>query len=283
MSGTSEPLFALHNVSVRFGFNEALKNVSLELRPHEICAIVGDNGAGKSTLAKILTGYYQPSEGEIYWKDRRVSIPGVKAANSMGIASVFQNPEFCGNLDVSSNLFLGRELSRGVWHGFVRDDPVMYQRSRKVLNSLSSLIRVSASIDELSMGQRQTVAIAQTLLTDPDLLVLDEPTAMLSVIQTAEVLGYMQKLRAEGRSLVFISHSLPDVFAVADRIIVMRRGRVNGDHRVRDTSYEEIIAEIANVAGSEEVVINSEIDRGKQVVSRVRTQHKLIERIMHAD
>ncbi|MFT8356228.1 ATP-binding cassette domain-containing protein [Bifidobacterium aquikefiri] len=273
-------LMELQSVSVRFGINEALKNIDLPIHQHEICAIVGDNGAGKSTLVKVLSGYMQPSGGSIVWKSQDVSISNLRAANALGIASVFQHPEFCENLDVAANLFLGKEISKGRWKGFMRDDSAMYTRAKEVLNELSSSIRVASSMQELSLGQRQTVAIAQTLLTSPELIVLDEPTAMLSVIQTAEVLSYMKRLREQGLSMVFVSHDLPDVFAVADRVIVMRLGRVMGDHKVKDTSYEEVIAEISGVIQPNDLTSAGVKAARNSQVNRLRTQHKLIERAL---
>ena len=243
--GMSETaLLELRDVSVRFGFVEALKSVNLTIWPKEVVAIVGDNGAGKSTLIKIMGGLLQPDSGRIRFQDRDVAIPSVRAADRLGIASVFQGQEFCDNLDVASNLFLGKELDT---FG-VRDDASMNSRARQVLATLSSAIRVGSPITALSVGQRQTVAIARTLLNDPRLILLDEPTSSLSVMQTAEVLSYIKRLRAQGRSVVMVCHALPDVFAVADRIVVVRSGRITGVHRTVETSYEEIIAQIAGIA-----------------------------------
>lgn len=234
----------VENVSVRFGFVDALKSVNLELYPQEIVALVGDNGAGKSTLVKVIAGLLSPTQGNLYMHGEQVNFASVHDADTHGIASVFQNHEFCDNLDVTANLFLGKEIQAKT---LVRDDEQMIINARKALNTLRSSIRVSQPISALSIGQRQTVAIARTLLNDPKIIVLDEPTAALSVMQTAEVLTYLQQLRAQGRCIVMVCHDLPDVFAVSDRIIVLRQGRIVGQYRTSETSYEHIIAQIAGV------------------------------------
>ncbi|KFI46728.1 monosaccharide ABC transporter ATP-binding protein, CUT2 family [Bifidobacterium bohemicum] len=241
------PLLKLRDISVRFGFVDALKEVSLDVFSGEVVAIVGDNGAGKSTLVKVIGGLQTPSGGDIEYGGQPASIHSVHEANAIGIVSVFQGQEFCNNLDVSSNLFLGHELKDS--HG-MRDDESMNSKARQILQEFSSAIRVGQPISTLSVGQRQTVALARTLLNDPKLILLDEPTASLSVMQTAEVLNYIKRLRTQGRSVILIGHDLPDVFAVSDRIIVLRHGRINGIHETLETSYEQIIAEIAGVNGS---------------------------------
>ena len=237
-----KPLLELRDIDISFGFVDALKSATLSIYRQEIVAIVGDNGAGKSTLVKIIAGLLQPDSGTILYRNAPVVIPSIKVADEMGIASVFQGQEFCDNLDVASNLFLGKELT---YHG-KRDDASMLGKARTVLKSLGSAISVRSPISSLSMGQ--PVAVARTLLNDPALILLDEPTASLSVIQTAEVLSTIKRLRSEGRSIVMVCHDLPDVFSIADRIIVLRQGHISGIHCVTDTSYEEIIAEIAGVA-----------------------------------
>jgi simple sugar transport system ATP-binding protein len=277
MMNEQKPLLELKDISIRFGFVEALKNINLGIYPHEILAIVGDNGAGKSTLVKVLGGLYQPSSGSLVWKSKPTSIPSVHAANALGIASVFQAQEFCDNLDVTSNLFLGREMRT---QRVFRDDSAMFERAREVLNELSSPIRISQPVSSLSIGQRQTVAIARTLLNDPDLVLLDEPTDSLSVVQVGEVLSYIKRIRMQGRAIVFVSHDLPDIFAIADRIVVLRQGRVNGVHSIRDTSYEEIIAEISGVSEIEDefAMMNT-----AQVVKKMKIQRQLIDRSMGSE
>ena len=173
-NSSTPPLLRLEDICVKFGFVEALKSVNLSIQRQEVIAIVGDNGAGKSTLIKVIAGFLQPGFGHIYLNGEQVTIPSIREADRMGIASVFQGQEFCDNLDVASNLFLGKEINQiGI-----RDDDSMNSRARSVLKTLSSAIRVGSPIASLSVGQRQTVAIARTLLNDPQLILLDEPTAV---------------------------------------------------------------------------------------------------------
>lgn len=238
------PLMEMSDISVKFGFVHALKQVSLSVRHREVLAVVGDNGAGKSTLIKIMSGLLHPDSGTMKWQGEAVTLPSIRAAAQLGVAAVFQEQSFCDNLDVSANLFLGKELRD---NHLRRDDETMQERTRQVLQSLSSAIRVGQPMASLSMGQKQTVSIARTLLDNPQLILLDEPTSALSVMQTAEVLNYIKRMRAEGQSIVMVCHDLPDVFAVADRIAVMRQGRLVGVLETAKTSYETVVALISGI------------------------------------
>lgn len=238
------PLMEMSDISVKFGFVHALKQVSLGVRHREVLAVVGDNGAGKSTLIKIMSGLLHPDSGTMKWQGEAVTLPSIRAAAQLGVAAVFQGQSFCDNLDVSANLFLGKELRD---NHLRRDDETMQERTRQVLQSLSSAIRVGQPMASLSMGQKQTVSIARTLLDNPQLILLDEPTSTLSVMQTAEVLNYIKRMRAEGQSIVMVCHDLPDVFAVADRIAVMRQGRLVGVLETAKTSYETVVALISGI------------------------------------
>lgn len=266
------PLASMRDVSVTFGFFEALKHIDIDFLPGEILAVVGDNGAGKSTLLKVLAGVYKPDkEGSLLFKDEPVSISNIRESRELGIAAVFQDTEFCDNLDVTANLFLGRE----VLDQFHRlDISSMERRARKVLAEVSSPIGLRKPISTLSKGQSQMLSIARTLLDDPAMILLDEPTASLSVTQTAEVLTYIKELRGKGKSIVFICNTLPDVFAISDRILVLRHGRVNGVHQTSDTSYEQVIAEIAGVDNATGMVDNS----APTTRTRFEEQRKLIDR-----
>lgn len=238
------PLMEMSDISVKFGFVHALKQVSLSVRHREVLAVVGDNGAGKSTLIKIMSGLLHPDSGTMKWQGEAVTLPSIRAAAQLGVAAVFQGQSFCDNLDVSANLFLGKELRD---NHLRRDDETMQERTRQVLQSLSSAIRVGQPMASLSMGQKQTVSIARTLLDNPQLILLDEPTSALSVMQTAEVLNYIKRMKAEGQSIVMVCHDLPDVFAVADRIAVMRQGRLVGVFETAKTSYETVVALISGI------------------------------------
>ena len=235
------PLLSLRGLSKRFGAVEALVGVDIDVHAHEVVALVGDNGAGKSTVAQMISGVLVPDTGLIEIDGEAVTIPTPIAAHALGIATVFQDLALANNLDVTSNLFLGRELK----HGLARDDERMEQIARKILRDLNSRIPSARSpLSTLSKGQRQSVAIARTLLGSPRIVVLDEPTASLSVSQTAEVLTHIERLRDLGLAVVLISHNMNDVRAVADRIIVLRHGRNNGEFDAAKVSHEAILAAI---------------------------------------
>jgi D-xylose transport system ATP-binding protein len=241
MNALGVPLLSLRGITRRFGAVEALVGVDLDVHAHEVVALVGDNGAGKSTLAKIVAGVLQPDSGLIEMAGQPVTIPHPAAAQQLGVATVFQDLALCENLDVTANLFLGHEI-----HGsLARDDARMEQITREVLDTLASRIpSVRTPLSHLSAGQRQTVAIARTLIGEPRLVLLDEPTAALSVVQTAEVLTHIERLRDIGMGVILISHNMTDVRAVADRVEVLRHGRNNGSFDAQRASYEEIIAAI---------------------------------------
>ena len=235
------PLLSMHGMTKRYGAVEALVDVDLVVRQHEVVALVGDNGAGTSTLAKMISGVLAPDAGLIEMSGVPVTIPSASAANAMGVATVFQDLALCDNLDVTANLFLGRELRSGR----ARDDGAMEEIARRTLRDLNSRIpSVRAPLRTLSAGQRQSVAIARTLIGSPRLVVLDEPTAALSVAQTAEVLNHIERLRDLGLGVVLISHNMNDVRAVADRIEVLRHGRNNGSFDAATASYEQVLGAI---------------------------------------
>jgi D-xylose transport system ATP-binding protein len=231
----------LRGVSKRFGAVQALTDVELEVHAGEVVALVGDNGAGKSTLVKTIAGVHPIDEGSIEWDGKGVQINRPHDAQNLGIATVYQDLALCDNIDVVGNLYLGRELKkRGVL-----DEVEMERRSRELLNTLSIRIpSVRIPIASLSGGQRQTVAIARSMLGEPKLVILDEPTAALGVEQTAQVLDLVERLRERGHAVILISHNMADVKAVADKVAVLRLGRNNGIFEVKSTSQEEIISAI---------------------------------------
>lgn len=236
-----DPLVRLRQVTKTFGAVEAMAGFDLQVYGHEVVALVGDNGAGKSTAAKIVTGVLQPDTGMIELDGVAAQITSPSAALSLGIAAVFQDLALCDNLDVTANIFLGRALRR---RGLLDEDS-MEREARRVLASLNSDIpSVRTPVRDLSAGQRQSVAIARALISVPRVIVLDEPTAALSVVQTAEVLSHIERLRALGLAVLLISHNLNDVRAVADRVEVMRHGRNNGSFDAATTSHETILAAV---------------------------------------
>ncbi|MGD1224257.1 MULTISPECIES: ATP-binding cassette domain-containing protein [Streptomyces] len=238
---SATPVLALRGVSKRFGAVQALTDVELEVHAGEVVALVGDNGAGKSTLVKTIAGVHPIDEGAIEWDGKTVQINRPHDAQALGIATVYQDLALCDNIDVVGNLYLGRELKkRGVL-----DEVEMERRSRELLDTLSIRIpSVRIPIASLSGGQRQTVAIARSMLGEPKLVILDEPTAALGVEQTAQVLDLVERLRERGHAVILISHNMADVKAVADKVAVLRLGRNNGVFEVKSTSQEEIISAI---------------------------------------
>jgi len=236
-----EHLLSLRGITKRFGAVRALTGVDLDVYSGEVVALVGDNGAGKSTLVKILSGVHPQDGGTITFGGNPVTIATPTDARDIGIETVYQDLSLCDNLDVVSNLWLGRELRR---NGVI-DEVEMEGRSWSLLRELSARISsVRVAVASLSGGQRQTVAIARSLIGEPSILILDEPTAALGVAQTAEVLNLIERLRERGLGVIIISHNIADVQAVADRIVVLRLGRNNGNFRVADVTSEVIIAAI---------------------------------------
>jgi ABC-type sugar transport system ATPase subunit len=237
-------VMSLRGIAKRFGAVQALSGIDFDVHAGEVVALVGDNGAGKSTFVKVLAGVYTPDEGTITFEGQPVVIPSPAAAQALGIATVFQDLALADNLDVVANLFLGREVTHGVL-----DEEEMERQSWELLRQLSARIpSVRIPIASLSGGQRQTVAIARSLIGDPKVVILDEPTAALGVAQTAEVLNLVERLRDRGHGVVLISHNLADVRAVADRVAVLRLGRNNGSFTVSEVTYEDIIAAITGAA-----------------------------------
>jgi D-xylose transport system ATP-binding protein len=237
-------VLSLRSVSKTFGAVAALTDVDMDVNANEVVAIVGDNGAGKSTLIKILSGVFPPTSGTIHFEGKPVTIDSPATAHHLGIATVFQDLALCENLNVIQNLFLGQEL------GTLRLNEVdMEVRSWDLLRQLSAKIpTVHIQIASLSGGQRQTVAIARSLLGDPKIVLLDEPTAALGVAQTAEVLNLVERLRENGHGVILISHNMADVQAVADKVVVLRLGRNNGVFRMKEVSTEDLIAAITGAA-----------------------------------
>ncbi len=253
-TATRTPLLSLRGVSKSFGAVNALTDIDLYVNSGEVVAIVGDNGAGKSTLVKVLAGVHQADAGSITFGGSEVHIPDPSAAIRLGIATVFQDLALCENLNVVENLFLGRELLP--WR---LDEVGMEVKSWELLRQLSARIpTVRIPIAALSGGQRQTVAIARSLLGDPRIIILDEPTAALGVAQTAEVLDMIERLRERDLGVIMISHNMEDVRAVADRVVVLRLGRNNGEFDARTVSSEEVVA---SITGATDNVVTRRRDR----------------------
>jgi ABC-type branched-subunit amino acid transport system ATPase component len=220
----AEPLLRLVGLGKHFGPVRALTGVDLDIPDGQVTAIVGDNGAGKSTLIKTISGIWQPDEGEIIWKGRTVHLHTPKDAAELGIATVYQDLALADNLDIVQNMFLGRELVKYR----VLDESAMEKAAKNTLSDLSvvTVRSVRQPVGSLSGGQRQAVAVARAVLREAQLVVLDEPTAALGVTQTRVVLDLIRRLKTQGIAVIVISHNLNDVFSVADRVAVLRLGRV---------------------------------------------------------
>jgi D-xylose transport system ATP-binding protein len=235
-------------VTKRFGAVEALTDVDFEVGAGEVVALVGDNGAGKSTLIKAISGIQPGDSYDASWEGQAVPLDTPQDAAKLGIATVYQDLALCDNLDVVANLFLGKEEVEDGVTGIVRtlDEVEMEQRATDLLSSLAvrTLRSVRTEVGFLSGGQRQTVAIARSLLGEPKVVILDEPTAALGVAQTRQVLDLILRLKERGLGVIVISHNLLDVFEVADRIVVLRLGRRVAGYDVKSTSQDEVVAAI---------------------------------------
>ena len=257
-SSRAPGLLELTGISKRFGAVQALEGVQFDVGPSEVVALVGDNGAGKSTLIKVISGIHKPDEGTIRWQGRDVTMTSPNDAAKLGIATVYQDLALCDNLDVVANLFLGHELT--TWGGplgplgakgalGVMDEVTMERKAVEVLRRLSVKIpNVRTPIAFLSGGQRQSVAVARSVIGDNKVVLLDEPTAALGMAQTHEVLELVKQLRAQGLGVVLISHNLANVFEVADRITVLRLGRWVGTYAAKDVSREQLVAFMTGAA-----------------------------------
>lgn len=237
-----DPLLRMVGISKTFGAVRALTEVSFEVYAGEVVGLVGDNGAGKSTLVKAISGVGPADEGEIFVDGQPVSITSPQVATRLGIETVYQDLALCDNLDVVSNLFLGHEEVTPFATLLETD---MEKRGLEVLRTLEVKIpSVRSLVASLSGGQRQSIAVAKTILRNAKVVLLDEPTAALGVAQTRQVLNLIKRLREQGLGVVVISHNMADVFDVADRVIVMRLGKRVGTFDIKDTTAERVIASI---------------------------------------
>jgi simple sugar transport system ATP-binding protein len=233
-------LLEMKDISMRFGAIEALAGVDFSLEPGRITGLMGDNGAGKSTLVKIIAGNFPPTDGKIFLEGKEVRFHKPVDARQAGIEVVYQDLAICNNLTASANVFLGREVMKGVWPVRILDNWKMSGRSKELFEELKSETRPDDVVRSMSGGQRQAVAIARTHLSKAKIVLMDEPTAAISVRQVAEVLDLLKRLRDQGMAIVLISHRMPDVFAVSDQIVVLRRGHKVADKPISQSSPEEV-------------------------------------------
>ena len=230
----------LSGIAKSFGAIHALAGVDLEVHRGEAIGLMGDNGAGKSTLMKIIAGNFRPTAGKMEIEDEPVEFHKPIDARNKGVEIVYQDLALCDNLTAAANVFLGRELKQRFGPFKILDYPAMYARAAELFGELKSETRPRDLVKQMSGGQRQAVAIARTRLSDPKLVLMDEPTAAISVRQVKEVLGLIKRLKETNHAVILVSHRMPDVFEVCDRVIVMRRGRKVADKHIDDTSPEEV-------------------------------------------
>lgn len=236
-----EAVLSAKNIVKRFGGLTAVNRVSLDVYPGEVVGLVGDNAAGKSTLIKCISGVYHPDEGEVYFQGQRVHFARPIDARRAGIETIYQDLALAGNLDVPANIFLGREVKTG---RLIRslDEDHMLRESEMILKSLEIRFpSLRMPIDKLSGGQRQAVAIARAMYWDARFIIMDEPTNNLGVVEQRKVLELIRRLKDQGVPVILISHTMPDVFAVTDRIVVMHRGHKVTEKQTAATNSSEIV------------------------------------------
>jgi D-xylose transport system ATP-binding protein len=247
-SAHNKPILEMRGISKRYGAVQALTNVDFEVYPGEVVALVGDNGAGKSTLIKCIAGTHAPDEGKIIFDGKEIHLHAPSDATRLGIETVYQDLAICDNLDVVQNMFLGRERVMRLVPPIIEllSEFEMEKRSLAVLETLSvtTISNVREKVASLSGGQRQAVAIARAAMWDAKLVILDEPTAALGVVQTEQVLALVRQLREHGLGVVVISHNLHEVFSVANRIIVLRLGRRVATFDQQSTTPDDVVAAI---------------------------------------
>jgi len=238
-----EPILEVRNITKRFGGLTAVDNVSMQIIPGEVVGLVGDNGAGKSTLIKMISGVYQPSAGQIIFQQKPVSIQSPMDALRRGIETIYQDLALAENLNVYSNIFLGREkLKKFLGYINILDHEYMHHEASKVLEQLDIEIpSLKNRIGMLSGGQRQAVAISRSIYWDAKLLIMDEPTAALGVAEQKKVLDLVLTLKSQNVPVIIISHQIHDVFSVADRVVILRRGRKAGERLVKEATLDEVV------------------------------------------
>jgi len=249
LADPSEVLVKMVNICKSFGHVEVLRDVNFEVGYNEVVGLLGDNGAGKSTLIKILTGVYRPDRGEIYWKGQKLEDYSVAKARELGIETVFQERALCEQHTIWRNIFMGREITKP---GGLVDIPREREETEIIMKELmgftSSALSVDSEVRSLSGGEKQGVAIARALHFHADLIILDEPTTGLSLSETQKVLDFVEDIKERGKSAIFITHNIYHVYPVADRIVILDRGRVVGEFQKAEISLEELVDKLYLVA-----------------------------------
>lgn len=243
MSEANAPILEVTRLSKHFGAIRALDDFSLSIRPGEVVALAGDNGAGKTTFIKSISGVFKPTAGEIRLEGKPVTFATPQEARASGIETIYQDLALADNLSIGANIFLGREpMTRRFGFLPVLDRRKMAEAARDTMALLDFHVsRMDAPVSNFSGGQRQAVAIGRAVYWNARLLIMDEPTAALGVPEQRKVISLIHQLKAQGRGVIFISHNLQDIFAVSDRIVVMRRGVMAGERRIADTTHDEVV------------------------------------------
>ncbi len=237
------PLLKVRNISKNFVGIRALERVSFEINTRERIGLIGDNGAGKSTLIKIIAGIQLPSEGDIYWEGKQVRMESPIVARQLGIETIYQDLSLANNLTTANNFFLGRELTKSYFGGLIQflDEKAMNAKTEELLYQMNASIPTRQQVAFLSGGQRQAIAIMRVMLWNAKLIVMDEPTAALGVAERRKVLDLMTELKQHGVSILLVSHNLPDILEVTDRVYVIRRGRIVGEQQTAATNEHTLI------------------------------------------
>jgi len=244
MKENDNSLVRMNNIVKSFGTVQALKGVNFEIYPKEIVGLIGDNAAGKSTLMKILVGAYDPDEGEIYIENKKVLIENPRIARELGIGIIYQDSGLIENACVDENIFLGDEPQKAIFGGIIKivDRKKMREESYRVLNMIKSTIEsLRTEVQYLSGGQQKTVAVGRAILRKYKLVIMDEPTAGLGVNEVMKLLNLVRQLKEQGTSVIYITHRLEDLFAVVDRVVVLKGGTNAGERKIQDTTDEELI------------------------------------------
>jgi D-xylose transport system ATP-binding protein len=255
MSETEKPIIEMRGIDKHYGGINAVRGVDLDIYSGEVHALVGDNAAGKSTLIKILSGAVARDGGSIFFEGQPVDITQPRDAKDLGIETVYQDLALADNLDVASNVFLGREMTKAGVLRFLLDSREMEQRSRSLLSRLKiNIPNIRQRVRSMSGGQRQSIAIARCVCFNARVVILDEPTAALGVEETRKVYGLIREMRNQGLAVLLISHNLNHVFENCDRITVLKTGRLIGSRRLVETTQDEILRMIVSGIASEEPV-----------------------------
>jgi simple sugar transport system ATP-binding protein len=237
------PLLEVRNLSKSFGAVQALRDLTMQVAAGEVVALAGDNGAGKTTLIKAISGVYRPTSGTVLLEGEEMNFSSPQEARERGIETIYQDLALADNLTIGANIFLGREPMTKRW-GFlpVLDRKKMAEAARETMALLDFHVnRLDAPVSNFSGGQRQAVAIGRAVYWNARILIMDEPTAALGVPEQRKVISLIHQLKAQGRGVIFISHNLQDIFAVSDRIVVLRRGVMAGERRIAETTHDEVV------------------------------------------